>query len=69
VASGALGDIPMLAVVAEGGLDTAALLAQCRARLGLRAPRRVVVLPALPRNAQGKVLRRDLAAMYRTEAP
>jgi acyl-CoA synthetase (AMP-forming)/AMP-acid ligase II len=69
VASGALGDIPMLAVVAEGGLDTAALLAQCRARLGLRTPRRVVVLPALPRNAQGKVLRRDLAAMYRTEAP
>jgi len=59
---GALGDIPMLAVVARDGFDPAALLALCRARLGLRAPRRVVVVPSLPRNAQGKVLRRELAA-------
>jgi acyl-coenzyme A synthetase/AMP-(fatty) acid ligase len=60
--SAALGDIPMLAVVARQGFDAAALLAHCRARLGLRAPRKVVVLPGLPRNAAGKVLRRDLAA-------
>jgi len=62
--SAALGDIPVLAVVADGGAapDPAALLAHCRARLGLRAPRRVVMLPALPRNAAGKVLRRELAA-------
>jgi long-chain acyl-CoA synthetase len=60
--SAALGDIPMLAAVAREGFDTAALLAHCRARLGLRAPRKVVVVPALPRNAAGKVLRRDLAA-------
>ena len=57
-----MGDIPMLAVVAGEGFDGAALLAACRARLGLRAPRKVVVLDALPRNAQGKVLRRELAA-------
>ena len=59
-----LGDIPMLAAteVAPGALDVAALQAQCRARLGLRAPRRVVVVAALPRNAAGKVLRRELAA-------
>lgn len=63
--SGALGDIPMLAAVpaAGAGLDGAALLAHCRAHLGLRAPRRVVVLARLPRNAAGKVLRRDLAAL------
>lgn len=63
--SGALGDIPMLAAVpaAGAGLDGAALLAHCRAHLGLRAPRRVVVLERLPRNAAGKVLRRDLAAL------
>ena len=61
MASAAFGDIPVLAVVPREGFDAAALLAHCRARLGLRAPRRVVVVPALPRNAQGKVLRRELA--------
>jgi acyl-coenzyme A synthetase/AMP-(fatty) acid ligase len=57
------GDIPVLAAVGGPGFDAAALLAHCRARLGLRAPRRVLELPALPRNAQGKVLRRDLATL------
>jgi acyl-coenzyme A synthetase/AMP-(fatty) acid ligase len=48
---------------APGALDTAALLAACRARLGLRAPRRVVVVPALPRTATGKVQRDRLGGM------
>jgi acyl-CoA synthetase (AMP-forming)/AMP-acid ligase II len=61
VTSGSLGDIPVLAVVAREGFDAAALLAHCRARLGLRAPRRIEIVAALPRNAQGKVLRRELA--------
>jgi acyl-CoA synthetase (AMP-forming)/AMP-acid ligase II len=63
--SAALGEIPALAAVAEPGcnLDAAALLAHCRARLGMRAPRKVVLLAELPRNRAGKVLRRDLAAM------
>lgn len=55
------GDIPMLAVVADRTIDRAALLLHCRERLGLRAPRGLVVVPALPRNASGKVLRRALA--------
>lgn len=59
--AGAIGDIPMLAVVAREGFDAAALLSQCRARLGLRGPRKIILLPELPRNAQGKVLRRLLA--------
>jgi long-chain acyl-CoA synthetase len=65
VHSATLGDVPMLAVVetSAGALDTAALLAHCRAKLGLRAPRKVVLVPALPRNGVGKVLRRDLAAL------
>ncbi|WP_198373313.1 class I adenylate-forming enzyme family protein, partial [Roseomonas rosulenta] len=58
--SGSLGEIPVLACVAGPGFDAAALLAQCRARLGVRAPRKVVVLAALPRNPAGKVLRREL---------
>jgi acyl-CoA synthetase (AMP-forming)/AMP-acid ligase II len=63
--SAAHGDVPVLAAVetAPGALDAAALLAHCRARLGLRAPRKVVRVPALPRNGVGKVLRRDLAAL------
>lgn len=63
--SAALGDIPALAVVeaAPGAVDVAALAAACRARLGLRAPRRVVVVAALPRTATGKVLRDRLAAL------
>jgi acyl-coenzyme A synthetase/AMP-(fatty) acid ligase len=66
------GDIPALAAVeaAPGALDTAALLAAARARLGHRAPRRVFLVPALPRNANGKVLRNRLAqivAAGRTE--
>jgi acyl-coenzyme A synthetase/AMP-(fatty) acid ligase len=40
-----------------------ALIAHCRALLGLRAPRKAIIVPALPRNATGKVLRRELAAM------
>jgi len=59
------GDIPMLAVVAREGFDAAALLAHCRAALGMRAPRKVVPVASLPRNAAGKVLRRELAAMVR----
>jgi acyl-CoA synthetase (AMP-forming)/AMP-acid ligase II len=63
--SGTLGDIPALAVVetAPGAVDIAALAAACRARLGLRAPRRVVVVAALPRTATGKVQRDRLAAL------
>jgi acyl-CoA synthetase (AMP-forming)/AMP-acid ligase II len=69
VPSGTFGDIPVLAVVAGEGLDAAALLAHLRARLGLRAPRRVLPVATLPRNASGKVLRRGLVALLRTEEP
>jgi len=58
--SGSLGEIPVLACVAAPGFDAAALLALCRARLGLRAPRKVAVMAALPRNGAGKVVRRAL---------
>ena len=61
----ALGDIPVLAVVGDAGFDAAGLLAHCRARLGLRAPRKVVAVDAIPRNAMGKVLRQQLAEMAR----
>jgi acyl-coenzyme A synthetase/AMP-(fatty) acid ligase len=44
-----------------GGVE---LVAFARDVLGVRAPRRVEVLPSLPRNAQGKVLKRELAADF-----
>lgn len=60
--SAAWGDVPLLAVVGEPGLDPKALLAWCRQRLGTRAPRKIVPVESLPRNAVGKVLRRELAS-------
>jgi acyl-coenzyme A synthetase/AMP-(fatty) acid ligase len=56
------GDIPMLAVVAADGCDLKALMSYCREALGIRAPRKVIGLPEIPRNPQGKVVRRDLSA-------
>ena len=56
------GDIPMLAVVADGTCDLKMLMSLCRERLGIRAPRKVIGLERLPRSAEGKVIRRDLSA-------
>jgi acyl-CoA synthetase (AMP-forming)/AMP-acid ligase II len=61
------GDIPVAAVVLEDGrADRAAaeLLAHCRQRLGIRAPRQVIVVQCIPRNAAGKPLRRELAGNW-----
>ena len=56
------GDIPMLAVVGAEACDLKALMSFCRERLGIRAPRKVVALAEIPRNPQGKVVRRELSA-------
>lgn len=61
--SQAYGDIPMLAVVPGEGFDPQALLAYCRERLGTRSPRKIVHVDHIPRNAMGKVLRRELAKL------
>ena len=58
------GEIPVAAVVlnddAEAGLASD-LLNHCRQALGIRAPRQIVVLDRIPRNAAGKPLRRELS--------
>ena len=58
------GEIPVAAVVlndtAEAGLATD-LLNHCRQVLGIRAPRQIVVVDRIPRNAGGKPLRRELS--------
>ena len=55
------------AVVVEGQLDTTALAAHLRQRLGPNAPQYLLQVTALPRNANGKLLRQDLAALARRE--
>jgi long-chain acyl-CoA synthetase len=57
------GEIPIAFVVAKEGeqLDPAEIRAFCRDNLGKhQMPRRVEVLEQLPRNAAGKVLKREL---------
>jgi acyl-coenzyme A synthetase/AMP-(fatty) acid ligase len=39
------------------------LMARARDRLGMRAPRKIFVVEALPRSAAGKILKRELAAL------
>jgi acyl-coenzyme A synthetase/AMP-(fatty) acid ligase len=59
------GQIPVVAVEWDGTspADPAELQARARARLGLRSPRKVLVVDALPRNAAGKVDRAALARL------
>lgn len=61
--SAAHGDIPVAAVElrASATVGVEELIACARERLGVRAPRRIFVLESLPRNAAGKVVKRELA--------
>jgi long-chain acyl-CoA synthetase len=64
VAHDVLGEDVAAVVVPRDGhdLDPEEVVAFCRARLAdYKSPRRVVVLDELPRNATGKVLKRELA--------
>jgi len=41
------------------------LVAYCRERMaGFKVPKRIVVVESLPKNASGKVLKRDLRANF-----
>ncbi len=60
------GQLPVAAVELRPGQAVTELELQDYARqhLALRAPRRVMVLDRLPRNSQGKVVRREIAAAF-----
>lgn len=60
VKSAEFGDIPVLAVVGDGTVKEAEILLRVRNALGVRAPRRVILVDAIPRNEQGKVMRSEL---------
>lgn len=59
------GDIPMAAVElhspATASIDQ--LMTHARAHLGVRAPRKIIVVDELPRNSAGKFVKRDLAQL------
>jgi acyl-coenzyme A synthetase/AMP-(fatty) acid ligase len=69
VASPSHGQIPAAAVELRRGAacEPGELVAYARAQLGVRAPRRIEILDALPRSSQGKILRRDIARRFETK--
>ena len=54
-------DTPAAAIIVRGVFDNAELMAFCRDRLGLKAPRSVLVVDEFPRNPAGKILTSVLA--------
>jgi fatty-acyl-CoA synthase len=49
---------------AHGALDGAEVIAHCRERLSsFKVPKRIVFVDALPKNASGKILKRDLRSL------
>jgi len=60
--------VPAAAVATRQKIDERELLALCREHLGNRAPRSVLILDALPRNASGKIMKRELAARFTLRA-
>ncbi|WP_055049359.1 class I adenylate-forming enzyme family protein [Devosia sp. A16] len=60
------GQIPVAAVELKAKATTSAaqLQAYAREHLALRAPRRILVVEQLPRNSQGKIMRRAIAVLF-----
>ena len=58
------GALPAAAVVLARRCPVDELHRHCAESLGLRAPVKIFVVPSLPRNAMGKVLRRELVNLY-----
>lgn len=60
------GRIPVVALELKAGvtISTAELRDFARKALGLKAPRRILVLERLPRNAQGKILRKEIVPLF-----
>ena len=64
------GEIPVAAVELDerDAVASSAIAAYARRRLGVRSPRRIVVVDSFPRNAHGKILKRELARLLRPDA-
>jgi acyl-CoA synthetase (AMP-forming)/AMP-acid ligase II len=65
VADAKYGEEVWAAVVLKGDADADALKAFCRARLAdFKVPKQIRIVSALPKNATGKIERRDLSARF-----
>jgi long-chain acyl-CoA synthetase len=64
------GHIPVAAVEMRKNTITspAELRRFTRAALGLKAPRRILILDHLPRNSQGKVVKREILPLFKSKA-
>jgi len=57
------GEVPVAFLAADPGLDTAGLIAFCKAQMaGFKVPREIRLVDSLPRNALGKVEKHKLPA-------
>lgn len=61
--------VPMAAVTVRSAVTPEALIAHCRQLLGIRAPALIAIEPSLPRNAMGKILRRELSLRLADKLP
>jgi acyl-CoA synthetase (AMP-forming)/AMP-acid ligase II len=59
----------MAAVTVRAAVTPQALLAHCRQLLGLRAPVLISIEQVLPKNATGKVVKRELASRLEESLP
>ena len=65
-----LGERISAAVVARAAVDAASLREWLRTRLApYKVPRQFLLVPELPRNAMGKVVKPDVAALFATDEP
>lgn len=63
------GEMVVAAVVAVNGVEVDELLDFCRSRLAdYKRPKQVRIVAALPKNAYGKVLKRELRVLFHTES-
>jgi acyl-coenzyme A synthetase/AMP-(fatty) acid ligase len=71
ITSNTHGQIPVAVVSLQFSATEQELLTHCQMQLGLiKAPKHIVILPKLPRNNAGKILKRDLSSLFqRTQSP
>jgi acyl-coenzyme A synthetase/AMP-(fatty) acid ligase len=67
IRSVARGDIPIAAVVTKSQASEGELLSHCRSWIGLHAPHGLMIVPKLPRNAVGKILKNELVRLFRRQ--
>lgn len=57
--------LPVAAVALRHNASEAELIEYSQTRIGAHAPHRILIVDALPRNAAGKILKRELASFFR----